>query len=258
MASLHPIIVIIGTHGKLINNHISPEILPEFDKGDVIKINATKPGICNFLGDDTKWINEVVKTIPHQSSLWNMAKDMSTALENNDPELHTHATRSTFITGQDREDHGDWLRHNESPSYSMNDLKSGFTDKRYSLNQDDEQDDNPSNFRNKITVISPVLDEPWSLYPENWLKQRRNVLNPFYQPTTSELLQSLYDWWNRTYPEQKFQCIIIDLSCNEYEGEAFPVMVGYGIKKKKSRKNKRRKMRKKKTSRRGKNKKKMK
>ncbi len=50
MSSLdvEPIIVIIGTHGKILNQHISKTILPKFDKNDVLKINATRPGICNY------------------------------------------------------------------------------------------------------------------------------------------------------------------------------------------------------------------
>ncbi len=257
MASLEasPLIVIIGTHGKILNEHIPDTILPNFDTGDVIKINATRPGICNFLGEDTEWINEALNTISQQSSLSEMARQISKELEKKDPELHKYATRGMFKMGQRMEDHKDWLKHNETLSYSLNDLKSGFTNKRYTLNQDEEQDINPYNFRNKITVISPVLEQPWSLFSESWLKQKRNVLYPFYQPKTSEILQSLYDWWTRTYPEQKFQCIIIDLSCNEYEGNQFLVST-YGGKKRKSIKKQRKKKRKKKYTRRSKHKKK--
>ena len=71
---IEPIIIIIGTHGKIMNEKIPHDILPEFDADeDIIKINATRPGICNFLNDDTEWLHNIVSNISQRPSLLDTA-----------------------------------------------------------------------------------------------------------------------------------------------------------------------------------------
>lgn len=207
-----PIIIIIGTHGKIMNEKIPHDILPEFDDDEhIIKINATRPGICNFLNDNTKWVHNIVTNISHGPSLLDTAEHLKQELEKRDPERKAkHSTRGTFKKTQDDEDRAEWLEHQATTPYTISSLKSGFTNKRYSLNRGDTQSKNPNNYHNKITVLSSKLPEAWRLYDVFGLQT--------FKPTTGNIIADLYErWWKLTYPDLKFNCIIIDLSCNEWE-----------------------------------------
>ena len=233
---IEPIIIIIGTHGKIMNEKIPHDILPEFDADeDIIKINATRPGICNFLNDDTEWLHNIVSNISQRPSLLDTAQHLKQELEKAAPERKAkHSTRGTFKKTQDDEDREEWLEYQATIPYTISSLKSGFINKRYSLEKGDTQSKNLKNYHNKITVLSSKLPQEWSLYDVFGLQ--------VFKPTTGNIIADLYErWWKPTYPDLKFNCIIIDLSCNAWEKDVTEKnkkkfsKTAYGLKKRRRR-----------------------